>query len=92
MTIFIAILVFSLAVLLMSLGVIVGGRRIQGSCGGLSNIPGIESDCGGRCRHQRGDQGAMCRRGAKVTAANDRRRCGRHGTAPAPDRTGARST
>ncbi|MDJ0864009.1 MAG: (Na+)-NQR maturation NqrM [Gammaproteobacteria bacterium] len=75
----------------MSLGVIVSGRRIQGSCGGLSSIPGIESDCGGRCRHQRGEQGATCRPGTKVSAANDRRRCARHGTAAAPERPDARS-
>ncbi len=54
MTILIAIIIFSLAVLLLSLGVILSGRRIQGSCGGLSNIPGIESDCGGLCRTQDG--------------------------------------
>ena len=50
MTILIAFLVFTLAVLFLSLGVLFSGRRIQGSCGGLSNIPGIESDCGGLCR------------------------------------------
>ncbi len=54
MTILIAIVVFALAVLLLSLGVLLSGRRIQGSCGGLSNIPGIESDCGGLCRTQSG--------------------------------------
>lgn len=33
----------------MSLGLL-RGRRIQGSCGGLNNIQGLESDCGGSCR------------------------------------------
>jgi hypothetical protein len=42
-------LAFLVAVALMSLGVILSGRRIRGSCGGLGNIPGIEPDCGGAC-------------------------------------------
>ena len=54
MTILLAFLVFALVVLLMSLGVLLSGRRIQGSCGGLSSIPGIESDCGGLCRAKGG--------------------------------------
>ena len=62
MTILFAFLVFALAVLLMSLGVLLNGRRIQGSCGGLGNIPGIESDCGGLCRTQGGKPGEACPR------------------------------
>ena len=53
MTILAAVLGFAFAVLLMSIGVIFGGRRIQGSCGGLANLPGIESDCDGACRSER---------------------------------------
>lgn len=29
----------------MSLGVILNNRELKGSCGGLSNIPGIGGDC-----------------------------------------------
>ena len=54
MTIILAFIVFALVVLLMSLGVLLSGRRIQGSCGGLSSIPGIESDCGGLCQAKGG--------------------------------------
>ncbi len=53
MTILAAFLAFAFAILLMSVGVIFGGRRIQGSCGGLANLPGITSDCGGACRSDR---------------------------------------
>ena len=41
---------FLLAVGLMALGVIAGRSAITGSCGGLGNIPGVSSDCGGTCR------------------------------------------
>lgn len=44
-----SILIFILAILGMSIGVLRGRRHIEGSCGGLNNIPGIESDCGGAC-------------------------------------------
>ena len=46
----IALVVFILAFIGMALGVLRGGRSIQGSCGGLNNIPGVESDCKGTCR------------------------------------------
>ena len=68
MTIFIAFLVFALAVLLMSLGVLLGGRRIQGSCGGLGNIPGIESDCGGLCRTKGSRSREACPRRSRSNA------------------------
>ena len=42
--------IFILVVLGMSVGVILGRHSIKGSCGGLNNIPGIESDCRGACR------------------------------------------
>lgn len=45
-----SILVFLLVILGMSIGVLRGRRHIEGSCGGLNKIPGIESDCGGACR------------------------------------------
>ena len=38
--------VISIAVLAMSVGVIVSGRRIKGSCGGLNSIEGLEGSCG----------------------------------------------
>ena len=41
-TIVIAFLVMLLVVAGMAVGVIVTGRRITGSCGGLSAIPGVE--------------------------------------------------
>ncbi len=46
----IALLVFILAFVGMALGVLRGRRGIQGSCGGLNNLAGIESDCGDACR------------------------------------------
>ncbi len=45
-----SVLVFLLVILGMSIGVLRGRGHIEGSCGGLNNIPGIESDCGGACR------------------------------------------
>lgn len=45
----IAFLVFGLAFAGLALGVLRGRRGIQGSCGGLNNLPGVESDCGGAC-------------------------------------------
>ncbi len=92
MTVLIAFLVFALAVLLMSLGLILNGRRIQGSCGGLANIPGIESDCGGACRHVGTEQEAACRLGANSSAEHGRHKCARHGSKPAPVSPGATNT
>lgn len=34
----------------LGLGLLCGRRGITGSCGGLNNIPGMTSDCGGSCR------------------------------------------
>jgi len=48
--ILLSILVFLLVILGMSIGVLRGRRHIEGSCGGLNKIPGVESDCGGACR------------------------------------------
>ena len=47
-----SILVFALAAVALGLGLLAGRRGIQGSCGGLKNIPGVASDCGGACRRQ----------------------------------------
>jgi len=38
-------LVLLLAFFGMAMGVILNNRVLKGSCGGLSNIPGIKSDC-----------------------------------------------
>jgi hypothetical protein len=64
-TVLLAILVFGAAVLALCLGTILGGRRIAGSCGGLNNLPGIQSDCGGACRRP----GGVCPRKAAAEAA-----------------------
>jgi hypothetical protein len=45
-----SLLVFALAIAGLALGLLCGRRGIQGSCGGLNNIPGVVSDCGGACR------------------------------------------
>jgi hypothetical protein len=51
MTVFaLTFFVFLGAVASLAIGVLFGERRIQGSCGGLATIPGVESDCGGICR------------------------------------------
>ena len=49
-TFIIAFAVFALALLGLSLGLILNKRPIKGSCGGLNQINGVESDCGGACR------------------------------------------
>ena len=45
-----AFLAFVVAVLALSLGTLFGRETVRGSCGGLSAVPGVESDCGGVCR------------------------------------------
>jgi hypothetical protein len=49
-TFILAFAIFTAAVAGMAAGLLLSGRRIEGSCGGLNNIPGIESDCGGACK------------------------------------------
>ena len=85
MTFLLSMLVFTLAVVLMSLGVILGGRRIKGSCGGLSAIPGIESDCGGACRADPEGTESKCPRRKKSCASHSREACARQAEAgPVP--------
>ena len=48
--ILLSFLIFVLAAAGMGIGLLLGRRGIQGSCGGLNNIPGAASDCGGACR------------------------------------------
>ena len=56
-----AFLVFLLVVLGMALGMIVQGKRLSGSCGGLNRIDGI--DACGACGRSRDDPArAKCRR------------------------------
>lgn len=38
-------LVLMLAFLGMAAGVLLNNRELKGSCGGLSNIPGVKGDC-----------------------------------------------
>ncbi|HRO87205.1 MAG TPA: (Na+)-NQR maturation NqrM [Gammaproteobacteria bacterium] len=49
-TFLLAFTLFATAIGAMSIGVMLGRRRIEGSCGGLNQVAGIESDCGGACR------------------------------------------
>ncbi|MDH5181933.1 MAG: (Na+)-NQR maturation NqrM [Gammaproteobacteria bacterium] len=45
----------------MAVGVIVRGKCIKGSCGGLAHIPGLESSCTGceKKTHQHNEKGTM---------------------------------
>jgi hypothetical protein len=45
-----SIVIFALVAVALGLGVLRGRGAIEGSCGGLNRIPGVESDCGGSCR------------------------------------------
>lgn len=46
MTLFVAsFIIMIVAVTAMAIGVIVGGKRIAGSCGGINGIDGLESAC-----------------------------------------------
>ncbi|HUG99295.1 MAG TPA: (Na+)-NQR maturation NqrM [Gammaproteobacteria bacterium] len=49
-TFVIAFLLFASVIAGMSIGVLAGRHRIEGSCGGLNRVPGVDSDCGGSCR------------------------------------------
>ncbi len=82
MTFLFSMLFFLLAVALMSLGVILSGRRIQGSCGGLSAIPGIDSDCGGTCHSATEQPAPKCRRRKKSCAQYAEPGCVSAGASP----------
>jgi len=58
-----SLLVFALAAAGMGLGLLRGRRAIQGSCGGLNNLPGVTSDCNGTCRRP-------CRKRRNAVAAS----------------------
>ena len=91
-TFLLSILLFMLAVVLMSLGVMLSGRRIKGSCGGLNTLPGIESDCGGTCHADPDGAENKCHR--RSTSCNTRSRAARikHAAADAKSAgSGARS-
>jgi len=45
-----SIAIFALVAVALGIGVLRGRGAIEGSCGGLNRIPGVESDCGGTCR------------------------------------------
>jgi len=66
MTIFVlSFFVFLCAVAGLAMGVLFSDRKIQGSCGGLATIPGVESDCGGACRGKEVSQCPRRGRGQK---------------------------
>lgn len=44
LTLFVSFLLIAIVVLIMSVGVLMGRKPVQGSCGGLNNIEGM-SDC-----------------------------------------------
>ena len=45
-----SIAIFGLVAVALVIGALRGRGTIEGSCGGLNRIPGVESDCGGTCR------------------------------------------
>jgi len=64
-TFLLAILVVAMAMAGMAVGVILANRRIQGSCGGLSGIEGLDSACElcrKPCRRRRAAQRAASTR------------------------------
>ena len=67
MTVFVlTFILFSLAVTGLATGLMLSGRRIEGSCGGLNQVQGVESDCGGACRRP-----CARRRAAEARRARD---------------------
>lgn len=44
-TFILVFLIMLLVVVAMSIGVIVGNSKIEGSCGGIANIDGLKSNC-----------------------------------------------
>lgn len=45
----VAFVVMALAILAMAVGVLVNGREIKGSCGGLNAVDGADCACRGQC-------------------------------------------
>ena len=45
-----SIVIFALVAIALAIGVLRGRGAVEGSCGGLNRIPGVDSDCGGACR------------------------------------------
>ncbi len=50
MELILSFLAFLFMILSMSVGVYFGRRALQGSCGGLNQLQGIDSDCDGQCQ------------------------------------------
>ncbi|NIR29771.1 MAG: (Na+)-NQR maturation NqrM [Gammaproteobacteria bacterium] len=75
----IAFVVVVLAVLGMAVGVIFGGRRIQGSCGGLGNLPGPNGGCPACSRKRRQKAEAA---GSSTNLAREPQRCSHGSVAP----------
>lgn len=51
---FIGFIVFLVAVMLMSVGILLGKRGITGGCGHACRIPGYRPLCGGACHSSPG--------------------------------------
>jgi hypothetical protein len=76
-TILLSFVLFLLAVLGLASGLFLSGRRIQGSCGGLNQVPGVDSDCGGTCRRPcPARRAAMASEAGARTAASNTTRSG----------------
>ncbi len=61
------LVVFSLAVLLMAVGVLAGRPSIRGSCGGLANVAGAETECVAGCTRPCPNRKARAARGLDAT-------------------------
>jgi hypothetical protein len=68
--ILLAFAAFGLMVVLMSIGVLFGRRAIQGSCGGINNIPGLQSDCSGSCSRPCPNKARRVNTGSDTTQAD----------------------
>jgi hypothetical protein len=69
MTFVIAFAVFALALLGLGLGLLMNRGPVQGSCGGLAQMPGMASDCAGLCRRGGGER--KCPRRTDVGAESE---------------------
>jgi len=59
--------VFTIAVLLMAVGVLAGRPGIRGSCGGLARFPGHDHDCIAGCTRPCPRKAARARKGSDTT-------------------------